>query len=60
MGQCLMGRAANVDAATRFGQPELNTVPLQQDRDLRELITGRECPLILANHHRVEPSPYAR
>jgi hypothetical protein len=29
-----MSRAADVDATTHLGQPQLNTVPLEQVRDL--------------------------
>ncbi|MDT5024064.1 MAG: hypothetical protein QOE61_490, partial [Micromonosporaceae bacterium] len=50
-----MGRVLVVDGAVRFGQPQLHTVPLEQRRQVEQLLAV-ERPLVLPDHDRVEPA----
>lgn len=49
----LMGRVVQVHRAVDLGQPQLDTVPVEQRRQGAELVTG-ERPFVLADDHRVE------
>jgi hypothetical protein len=53
--QRLVHRVPEIDSSARLGQPHLDADPLEQRRHLCELV-ARERPLVLADHHRVEPS----